>query len=128
MAASLVIFLTYNNFMPIIRSLYSIITQKAILTEINLRHLKLIKELIISYNKEEVRFCNFVNRFEEIISNFDNPSQDWLKEMKALWVSLEEINAVLLDEKNITRRDFKAEILVIINKVLELVEKNHDQY
>lgn len=114
--------------MPIIRSLYSIITQKAILTEINLRHLKLIKELIISYNKEEVRFCNFVNRFEEIISNFDNPSQDWLKEMKALWVSLEEINAVLLDEKNITRRDFKAEILVIINKVLELVEKNHDQY
>ena len=58
---------------------------------------------------------------------FCNPSPKWIEEADSLWIELEEINAVMLDEKNEgkTIESFETEIVDIVSKLSVLISKFH---
>lgn len=82
-----------------------------------------MNELIQNYTEGKIKFSKLVSRLDELITNLDNPPQEWIEGAKSLWFDLEEINAVLLDEKNKDRtvETFKTDIAEIIKKLSLLI-------
>lgn len=97
------------------------------MNELNARHLRLMTDLIQNFKLRKMRFDQFVNRLDELIVNMDNPPGDWHERIKSLWMNLEEINAVLLDEsnKNQTIEHFQSKIADLINNLEEQIQKFH---
>jgi hypothetical protein len=92
------------------------------MNKLNSRHLKLINELIQSFECSNIKFNHFVNRLETLIENLDNSPEFLIKNAQLYWEELEIINAILLDEDDTDGRvdEFRPKINSILNNLSKL--------
>ena len=61
--------------------------------------LKEMKELLHSYSSGNLPLNGLTQRLETLSDALPNPSHEWRIRFFGLWLGLEEVNALLLDEK-----------------------------
>lgn len=93
------------------------------MTELNLRHLALSREIIEKYRLGQVSFPRLVSRLEETLFSLESPSQDWVSQVTDKWEHLETINALILgsDEPKNEKAKYSSQIDSLLEQLTELI-------
>ena len=88
------------------------------------RQLNLIQSIVVEYKKGEKSFSHLVNDLDALINILSQDREDFSDELRTEWWDLEQINAVLLDEKNPKNdlKEYEADILKCLSNISKLVE------